>query len=143
MERESQMGMKVKQPEIEICPHCGEPIAPNGYDAVYPHGTEHRYHDECFKQVGFRCGDCEDWFLNEELRYLAVVRKVEGVQRGVYRIVKIPFYADGIVEAHLYRNALRRDGHIIGTEPREYPVCLLCPECAARHGVRRTSGKEN
>ena len=105
------------------------------------YGDGHDYHKHCFDAVGFKCGYCEERFLDRDLRWLAVVEPVDGAHRGVYRIVKFPFYADGMIEAHLYRDALRRNGRLLGDEPDEFPVCLLCPDCALKHGSRTQDDK--
>ncbi len=130
-----------------LCPHCGEELPdPEGDYAdyvVYCSDDGKDYHEECFDDVGFHCGVCEEYFLDANLHYLAVVEPVGGIRRGVYRITGFPFHGGSIIGSDLlFPDCLCRDGHLTGNEPDEYPVCLLCPGCAAKRGVRKQIKEE-
>lgn len=140
------MNATIEEPEVAyLCPHCKQELPdPEGDYADYVtwcEGDGRDYHEDCFEEIGFTCGVCDEHFLNADLHHLAVVEPQSGVKRGVYRIISFPFYANGLIGGQMFRWALRRDGHLTGDEPDEYPVCLLCPGCAAERGVKKEANR--
>ncbi len=90
----------------------------------------------CFEEVGFTCGVCDQPTHNDELTHIAVVGDAGGeVKRGVYKILNFPFYSSDYFCAWVHSCSVKRDGHLLGDEPTNYPVALLCAACAKERGV--------
>ncbi len=133
--------MAVAEKNATICGWCGEKLTPE--EVEYP---EHRQGEiiceDCLCEFfHFRCcicQECEDIEYQQEIGSLFVVAEsVEGlsgdVRRGVYEIIEHPYYADGVVEGHLYNDALKRLGRVPrAADTGLYPSGHVCRECAAK-----------
>lgn len=97
--------------------------------------------DECYdEKYEHNCPICEEYFyedLDAEItpKYLMVLEKVGdtvGLTAGIYEIISYPFFADGIIEMHIFKDAVKR----ICDNPPDiedcYTLYYICDECAAK-----------
>jgi hypothetical protein len=121
-------------PDTLSCTSCG-------YAITDPDEMKNPYRDEddceicsnCYHEhYEFTCCWCQEDEHVDYQHVLLVVGDEEGagVARGVYRIIHLPYYSDGIIEGSLVESSLERiagvpDGLTIGY----YPCGHLCREC--------------
>ena len=54
---------------------------------------------------------------------------------GFYEIIKLPFYADGIIEAHLFDSAINRLGDLpqdLDEDDLHYSLYFVCEDCVKK-----------
>lgn len=97
--------------------------------------------DDCYdEEYEHHCPICEEFFyedLNAKItpKYLMVLQMVGddvGLTAGIYEIIRYPFFADGIIEMHIFKRAVKR---ICDNPPDIQDCCTLyyiCDECAAK-----------
>jgi len=92
--------------------------------------------DGCYQErYEFTCCWCEELEHIDHQHKLLVVDNAEeaGMPRGVYEIVRKPYYADGMIEGHLYEDALKRIADVPdGLKIEWYPCGHLCKRCQGK-----------
>jgi len=91
--------------------------------------------DQCYEdEFQYRCCWCGEYEEIEHRHKLVVVAEPQGfrprIYRGIYRIVSLPYYADGMIQGWLFAHALKKICPLPeGIDTRDYPCGHLCREC--------------
>lgn len=127
--------METETTEATGCTWCGNkllscPDDPSTDDQGDPI-CEACWHDH----YTFRCCWCERYGMVKNQHNMVVVAERErgvpkAVMPGIYLVLDTPYYADGIVEGHLYSNALERLSDVPeGVLTGMYRCGHLCMDC--------------
>lgn len=144
--RGSGRGDKVKtrrKPVPEDCGDCGGTLTADerAYPWLSPH--DEAVCTDCeFSNYHFRCAICDDYeLLKYQHKILAVFEPEEAFraddhQAGLYRIARLPYYTDAMLNAWLHDWALEYVAPIPknATNAEEYPCGHLCRKCVKKHG---------
>jgi len=90
---------------------------------------------DCFcDEYQFRCCSCGEWGYNEDQhKMLVVTKKTQGIKRGVYRVVRLPYYADGMIEGIIFEDCLEWIADLPEKlHMNDCPCGHLCVECQAK-----------
>ena len=100
-----------------ICEYCEEVLDEEEQEAPREDKAGNIICDKCFEEeYMFTCPICgelfeEDFSKSISPQYLFISEYAGedvGISPGVYEIIAYPFFADGVVEAHIFKNALCR-----------------------------------
>lgn len=151
------------------CSFCGEEL--DNYQAESPMldpNDKLPVCDECYhEKFEFTCCGCQEYGdVAEQHKFLVVFE--EGIDTcgptlapGLYRIVEFPYWANGMIEGHLYSSSLKllrplpirwfayrsiTGKRIFRTltknkNPLEYPCGHLCLECQQALKLEKVAGK--
>lgn len=136
--------MTIKTEEVKlICFDCEEELNEYELENPYHNSSGDVLCDNCYREeCEFLCTVCGNYENDpdESIRDAALVvwdADGAGVPAGFYQITQWPYYADGMIEAHLYESALR----FIGPLPTDleaddyYPCGKLCRDCQIKYGI--------
>jgi hypothetical protein len=126
------------------CATCGNELDEGEVESPYVDEDGNPICDYCYDDTTFTCGCCEEReSLNSRGRigglFVSTDETATGIPDGIYEVVEHPFYADGMIEMHLYKDAVRKlsdDTRGIVTDP--YPMAFLCEECAKKIRLTQT-----
>jgi len=127
--------------EKQKCSSCGDDLDGEEIDSPRHDKDGTILCDECFEdKYTHRCPICEKLYeedVDAEItrKYIMVLPNVGenvGLTVGIYEIISYPFFADGIIEMHIFKNAVKR----ICDNPPDiedcYTLYYLCNECVAK-----------
>lgn len=110
------------------CTYCGNEAESPRLDDVDDPICFDCYHEH----YEFTCCWCqEDEHQDHQHKMLVLVDpKGAGIAVGIYRIVSLPYYADGMIEGFLFESALEHLRDLPeGIDTRGYPCGHLCRDC--------------
>lgn len=127
--------------EKQKCSSCGDDLDGEEIEAPRHDKDGTILCDKCFEdKYTHLCPICEDFYdedLNAKItpKYLMVLKSVGenvGLTAGIYEIISYPFFADGIIEMHIFKGAVKR----ICDNPPDikncYTLYYVCNECVAK-----------
>ncbi len=123
------------------CGDCGNPLTKEEreYPWMSPHGES--VCERCeFDNYHFRCCICDEHELKEHQHKILAVFDADEVfsdekrKAGLYQITGMPYYADGMIEGHVFEDRLKYVAPLPdGAESDWYPAGHLCRECVKKH----------
>lgn len=127
--------------EIPKCSSCGDEL--EGEEIESPRNDKDGtiLCDDCFEdKYTHRCPVCEELFdedFDEKIspKYLIVLPSVGenvGLASGIYRITRYPFFADGMIEFHIFKDAVNRICNIPSDIDDCYTLYYVCNECVTK-----------
>lgn len=108
--------------------------------------------DECYREhYEGECDRCGEIVEETELQMkpgelLALWQEADGLQPGYYRVLSWPIYADGMIEGHIYTDALALftpldDRGKVAAEGCRTLGGRLCAACQKQIGIDRVEGR--
>lgn len=127
-----QEGPRCLPDHIERCGGCGDLFDSYCEHSEYVQARGHTLCESCYRaERAFRCCACDNHDCHDAPGRLAVVaEEVQGLPPGLYKITRWPFYADGIIEGHIYEDTFERVGDAPESADTDgYPIGFLCSDC--------------
>lgn len=123
------------------CSSCGEKLVEEEVESPGMDKDGAILCDKCFEnKYTHRCPICEEFF-DEEIetkitpKYLMVLPGVGeyiGLDCGIYEILNYPFFADGIIETHIFKDAVKRICDAPSNIEHCNTLCYICNDCAKK-----------
>ena len=87
--------------------------------------------DNCwFDEYCDRCVLCDNYMREEDTEYVLMTDEFQGVPPGCYKFRR-PWYANGMIEMHIFSDALTRVRDLLpGEDSDDYVSGYVCKECA-------------
>lgn len=129
---------------MKQCTNCGSTLEPDEEEASRKDENGKIVCDQCFDdKYQHLCPICEEYFwedYNKKISptHLIVTKQAEEnhvSKAGFYEIVSLPFYADGIIEAHLFESAVNKLSDLptdFDDSDLHYPLYFICESCAEK-----------
>jgi hypothetical protein len=123
------------------CTVCGDELDPEEVESPRRDKDGDIICDHCFEeQYSYTCPICEEMFdedFSEKIspKYLLITTYAGeelGVDPGIYEIVSYPFYADGLIETHLFKSAVKKIADLPDDLDEDNLWCdeyYICDEC--------------
>ena len=129
---------------MKECTKCGSTLEPDEEKTPRIDKNGDVLCDRCFNELyQYLCPICEEDFYenyNQKIspKYFIITNEAKGVtvaKPGLYEIISLPFYADGMIETHLFSNAIKR----LCDTPKDldeddlfYPLYFICESCTEK-----------
>lgn len=129
------------------CINCEHLIPDNEMEHVSRDPDGDPICDECYyDRYHFRCSLCEEYEHNRHQHNVMVVYEDDVIQEqgpGLFQIVDLPYYADGMIEGYVIESAVKRVGPLPKGAQSScgYPAGHLCRRCVKKHVPRCTKPK--
>ena len=116
---------------ITECKSCGAVLSEEELDGPYTNTDGDTLCDECHQEDEFECCWCHESSISEnQHKMLVIIKTIQSIKPGVYKIISWPYYADGMIDFHLFTSSLARFAKL----PKDikfddYRAGHLCDEC--------------
>ena len=134
------MGVRKKM----ICEHCEKELDEEEQEAPREDKAGNIICDKCFdEKYMFTCAICEELFEEDFSKRISpqylFISEYAGedlnISPGIYEIIAYPFFADGVIEIHIFTSALRRVANVPPSvnESEQYgDIFYVCKECVGK-----------
>jgi len=129
---------------MTICTKCDSPLEPEGEESPRRDQNGNIICDRCYNDCYIHlCPICEESFyedFNKEIspKYIIFTKDAEVnhvTEAGLYEIISLPFYADGMIETTLFKDAIKRLGDIpqdFDESNLHYSLYFVCNSCVKK-----------
>lgn len=118
------------------CSSCRDDL--EGYEIESPYHDKDgtilcdKCHEDKYQHL---CHICEDFFYEDmdakiSPKYIIVLEDGNGVPTGIYEITSYPFFVDGMIEYHIFKNAVKRICDAPSEIESHYEAGYICDKCA-------------
>ncbi len=127
--------------EIQNCNSCGDELEEEEIESPRKDKDGSILCDECYEdKYQHHCPVCEEFFYEDleakiSPKYLMILPSVGenvGLDAGIYEIVSYPFFADGIIELHIYKSAVKWICDIPSDIEDCYTLYYICDDCKTK-----------
>ena len=129
------------------CTHCGRDIPGDEMENISRDQDGDPICDECYyDQYHFRCSLCGEHEHNRHQHNVMVVYEdgvIGGQKPGLFQIIDLPYYMDGMIEGYVIESAVKRVGPLPKGAQSDgyYPAGHLCRQCVKKHVPRCSKPK--
>lgn len=129
---------------MTLCTNCGSTLEPDEEESPRENKNGDIVCDRCYEdQYQHLCPICEEYFdedFDQKIspKHMIITRQAEMnhvAKAGLYEIVSLPFYADGMIEAHLFDSAINRQGDLpkdLDEDNLHYSLYFVCEDCVEK-----------
>lgn len=130
---------------IRICTKCNRELDEEEIESPKKDEYENIICDSCFEKLyEYHCPLCENTFEEDfskpiSPQYFIITEEGEEDflgDAGIYKILSYPFYADGMIEFHLFTSAIKK----VADLPTEFDknefynsMYYICDECTKKY----------
>jgi len=128
------------------CSFCGNALSGEEIESPRKDKDGTLLCDACFDdKYTHSCPICEDFF-DEDLdakispKHIIVLEEQKGgIPIGIYEIISYPFYADGMIEFHIFKGALKRICDAPTGIESHYSSRYVCDKCVTKQKQKQKS----
>lgn len=120
------------------CMHCGNMIPEDEMNSPSRDTDGDPLCDVCYRETyEFQCSLCGETEEKKHQHNVMIVFEsgvIRGQGPGLYQIIHLPYYMDGMITGYVIESALKRVGPLPkDARPDGYPAGHLCQRCIKQH----------